>query len=280
MLKEIIWLTEYELKEYLQEVLQERGYAPVNKEGFLYAPGNVPVMLIAHLDTVHHKRVETLYVDRKKGVYSSPQGIGGDDRCGVFIILRILQSITKEGLFPHILFTEGEEIGGVGATAFTASGIIPDIKYMIELDRMGRNDAVFYSCDNLDFIEYVEKFKFQESWGSFSDISIIAPHLKVAACNLSSGYYSPHTLNESISLPDMRYNISRVIDMIKDIDNAPKFEYKEKKYRPYRCNSFLWREFGEGECSYCGEPVIPPRTVCKVCLSLITDVYKQRNSRM
>ena len=44
-----------------------------------------------------------------------PDGIGGDDRCGVFNILDIL----SQGYLPHVIFSWNEEIGGVGATKFS-----------------------------------------------------------------------------------------------------------------------------------------------------------------
>ena len=34
---------------------------------------------------------------------------------------------------------------------------------MIELDRRGKNDCVFYDCYCPDFIEYVEQFGFEEN---------------------------------------------------------------------------------------------------------------------
>ena len=36
-----------------------------------------------------------------------------------------------------------------------------DLKYIIELDRRGSDDCVFYQCDNHEFDAYVEKFGFQ-----------------------------------------------------------------------------------------------------------------------
>ena len=72
----------------------------------------------------------------------------------------------------HILFCEEEEVGGVGARKFTQSKLRPEVNYIVELDRRGTNDAVFYSCDNPDFTEFVCSFGFEENYGSFSDISV------------------------------------------------------------------------------------------------------------
>ena len=88
-----------------------------------------------------------------------------------------------------MLFCEDEETGGHGARAFTQSGIAADVHYIVEMDRRGDNDAVFYECDNPEFTEFVCSFGFSEEAGSFSDISVIAPYLKRAAVNISAGYY-------------------------------------------------------------------------------------------
>ena len=173
----------------------------------------------------------------------SPQGIGGDDRCGVYIILSLLKQLSVR---PHILFTMDEEIGGIGAKAFAgyiANNKILNLKYIVEYDRKGNNDAVFYDCDNDDFTNFVEKFGFTRAYGTFSDISVIAPELGVAAVNLSSGYYNPHTEHEYVSMKDMENIIKMSLNMLNA--ECESFEYIEMKSYRYPiqhrevCISFL-----------------------------------------
>ena len=160
---------------------------PVCKSGFLYAEGTVPVLLVAHLDTVHTHRPDIICCSEDGRYLMSPYGIGGDDRAGVYMILMLMREC-----HCHILFCEDEELGGVGARKFTNSKLRPEVNYIVELDRRGRNDAVFYHCDNPDFTEFVCSFGFKENSGSFSDISVVAPHLKTAAVNISAGYFNEH----------------------------------------------------------------------------------------
>lgn len=204
----VLHLTQPELKAALREELTGMGFVPISRKGFLYAPGQVPVLLVAHLDTVHPEPPEIICYSKDGRYMMSPQGIGGDDRAGVYMILQILQRVNC-----HVLFCEDEECGGCGATAFTKSGIQPDVNYIIELDRKGENDAVYYGCDNRSFREYVAEFGFREAFGSFSDISIIAPYLKTAAVNLSTGYYNAHRNHELIDTQVMAVNTERVIEM-------------------------------------------------------------------
>lgn len=209
-LKKILRMSQAELKSYLDRVLQGKGYAVVNKKGFLYAPGTVPVLLVAHLDTVHREKPEIICFSEDGRFLMSPQGIGGDDRCGVYMILQIIKEVNC-----HVLLCEDEETGGNGARAFTRSNIKPKVHYIVEMDRRGSNDAVFYDCCNMEFEEFILSYGFEEKIGSFSDISVVAPYLETAAVNLSAGYYSEHQLHESIDMAIVQYNIQRVIHMAK-----------------------------------------------------------------
>ena len=203
--EQIFQLSQERLKQALEAELIATEYTVQKQKGFLYAEGTVPVLLVAHLDTVHRTRPEVICYSADGTVMTSPQGIGGDDRAGVYMILRLIQEVRC-----HVLFCEDEETGGRGALAFTKSGIVPAVNYIVELDRMGNNDAVYYSCRNPKFGEHVHSFGFEMAYGSYSDISVLAPKLGIAAVNLSSGYYNPHRANEFVRLDEVEELIGRV----------------------------------------------------------------------
>ena len=142
----ILRLPQMELKKRLKAELKSRGYHITDKPGYLYAGGTIPVLLVAHMDTVHRQPVEQICYSADGAVTMSPQGIGGDDRCGVWMILQILHTASC-----HVLFCEDEEVGCVGAKKFTSGSLRPQVNYIVELDRRGSNDAVFYRCDNPEF---------------------------------------------------------------------------------------------------------------------------------
>lgn len=232
-LRNIFRWSQPELKKRLRSHLKQYGYKPISRDGFLYAKGELPVLLVAHLDTVHREPVHDIYYSKDGSQIWSPQGIGGDDRCGVNIILKIISELKC-----HVLFCEDEECGGIGATKFVQSGIRPNVNFIIELDRRGSNDAVFYDCDNYEFTDFVLSFGFEEKWGSFSDISEIAPALGIAAVNISSGYYNEHTLREYVDLEVMRQNTERVKEIIRCANVF--YEYVESQYCGY--GYWGWRE--------------------------------------
>lgn len=161
----------------------------------------------------------------------SPQGIGGDDRCGVYMILELLRDFKC-----HVLFCEDEECGGVGANKFTASKIHPKVNYIVEMDRRGSNDAVFYRCDNPEFTDFVLGFGFEENHGSFSDISVVAPYLKTAAVNISAGYFNEHRQHEYIDMYAVENNIRRIGEMI--MADSEHFEYIKRSHDSRQLSMF------------------------------------------
>jgi hypothetical protein len=228
-----------ELKDALYVELINAGYQTDNlhnKNMFLYAEGDAPYMLVAHLDTVHKDRADIICYSKDGNFIMSPYGIGGDDRCGVFIILGLLKRLNFK---PHIVFTMEEETGCRGATAFVnymRNMDTPVLKYIVEYDRKGRKDCVFYQCDNRDFVDFVEKFGFKEATGTFSDISTIAPYFGVAAVNLSSGYYFPHTNHEVVCVRDMNNIIDASVEMFNT--ECDEFKYIQKKYTYNNYNNY------------------------------------------
>lgn len=225
---DIFRMTQKQLKQYLCNVLKQSDYKPICKDGFLFAQGTIPVLLVAHMDTVHKKVPKDICVS-DTGIIMSPQGIGGDDRCGIMAILEIIQHLKCS-----VLFTEDEEIGCVGASKFANTKICKslDVNFIVEIDRRGSNDAVFYECDNPEFQSTIEQYGFVTKYGSFSDICVIAPEMGVAAVNISSGYYNEHQIEEYVNINELFHNIDRLIDLItNNCDNY--FQYMESDHAYY-----------------------------------------------
>ena len=210
-----------------------KGKTLISKANFILVHGQAPVMLIAHLDTVHEQPVRDICISADKNILMSPQGIGGDDRCGVFALVKIYQSAQIK---PWLLFTCDEEVGGLGAKKFCLAyqqhqlpKELDDLKFLIELDRKGKNDAVYYRCANPDFEDYITGKGFKTAQGSFSDISVIAPELSIAAVNLSCAYYAAHTRHEYINRAELDDVIHTVVDIVSESsrDDLPIFDYRE-----------------------------------------------------
>lgn len=224
-LENILKMKQKILKKYAARELKKLGYEPIIEDGYVFALGSYPVLLVAHMDTVHKTAVKKIQYDGS--TISSPQGIGGDDRCGVYIILQLLKKFNCS-----VLFTEDEEIGCKGAKEFVKTfdyGSL-SVNYIIEFDRRGSNDCVFYQCDNPEFEAFIESTGyFKTSYGSYSDICEIAPAIGIAAVNLSSAYYNEHTQKESINLSELNDIITQA-EKVLSIQVEEPFIYIEQAY--------------------------------------------------
>ena len=200
-------------------------------DGFILAKGNMPVMLVAHLDTIHRKQCTDadIYVSRDNNIVKSDNGIGGDDRCGVFMIMDIIKN-TKHR--PYVLFTEDEECGGLGAKMFIKRYNKSNTKlnFIIELDRANSIDSVYYDLDNKDFEKYINKYGFKTAIGSYTDICDLCPAFDCAGVNLSCGYYKAHTTNEYVNIREMLNTTYKVARILEDFKQEDDFKYVEKEY--------------------------------------------------
>lgn len=213
------------LPTHLRELFGEKNVISCDK--YIVAIGDSPVGLVAHLDTVHKTPVVTLLHDPEANIMWSPEGIGADDRAGVFSILKLLEM----GHRPTVIFTTDEEIGAIGAAALIKDLVSSptELKFLVELDRRGSKDCVFYDCANDEFDKYIESFGFESAFGSFSDICEICPQWEIAGVNLSIGYYNEHSNREILNLKEMFDTIDKVEKIIVDApnDSVPVFEFIE-----------------------------------------------------
>lgn len=244
------------LKAKLYKVLKSYYKEVVCEDGFLYARGSVdyPILLTAHMDTVHEETVKKVEMFKNEGktIISSPQGIGGDDRCGIWMIYKIL---TTTKYRPSILFCEDEEIGGVGSSKFADTQYVLDLaelKYLVELDRANDNDAVYYNCGNEDFMIYIEKtIGYKEAYGSFSDIGHLSPACGVASVNLSCGYYKQHTLKEYVVFEEMENTLEKVKVLLEDSRYCEPYDYQEvhwdrwSRYGGYGYGRYEYRRWND-----------------------------------
>lgn len=316
LFEKLVSLTEKEMVRAMAQYLKAKYSNIIITKEYIIAIGDIPIALVAHMDTVFKTPVSDLYYDQKKGVMWSPEGLGADDRAGIFAIIKILQ----DGLRPSVILTTGEEQGGIGACAIVEKYPecpIPGLKYMIQLDRRGTNDCVFYDCYCPEFVDYVESFGFCERWGSFTDISFLMPEWQTVGVNLSVGYEDEHSYQEILCINPLLDTIKKVKKMLTETD-IPTFIYDEavapgtsnwwnrtgvfgqhcskckKLYSEYELFPVLGLDgktkfycpdciTGNVEwCTMCGEPFeigVPGKKLCKECeeeLCMISTVSENK----
>ena len=220
LLKHLISLNQMETKAFVLKRLNENYSDIVETPDYILAKGNVPIALVAHMDTVFEgdgQKRDFMY-QTQEGKLWNPNGAGFDDRAGIFAIFKIIE----EGYLPHVIFTTDEEIGSWGALRLVGdyeAHPFDDLKYLIELDRANEYDCVFYDCENEEFMSYVESFGFVRAMGSSSDVRHISNGWDIAGVNLSIGYKFQHSEDEILDSVAMFDTISKVKNMLDDVEN-------------------------------------------------------------
>lgn len=235
--EQIVSLKQPALKKVMSNFLRKKYSKVIETKDYIVAVGEIPIALTAHMDTVFDKPVSELFYDTRKNVMWSPDGLGADDRAGVYAIIQILRA----GYRPHVILTTDEEKGCLGAAELAKLPCpFEDLRYVIELDRRGTNDCVFYDCENPQFVDYVEQFGFTEAYGSFSDICEFCPEWEVAGVNLSIGYRDEHSHQELLFVSPMFATIEKVKKMLEE-EEIPFFKYIPS---PYAWNWKSWKKDG------------------------------------
>lgn len=230
ILEDICAMSEKTLFKFIKTYLKTFNFNAFSSgKNHFIAWGKSKIALIAHLDTVFSSRPKQLFYDKdKKVILASGIGAGFDDRAGVYAIIKILEN-WKDDL-PTIIFTLGEEDYGVGAREIASmwpnQSNIKNLKYMIEFDRQGHNDCVFYQCENNDFVNYIESFGFKKQPGSYTDIYFLMDTWNTCGVNLSVGYYNEHSNYEILHPDELEETIDKVKKMLKDVNNIKKFTYQ------------------------------------------------------
>lgn len=211
--------------------LKSKGYTDIkNTNMYIIAEGSLPICLCAHMDTVFSKPPAKFYFDKEQGVLWSPDGLGADDRAGIYCIINLLE----KGYKPSIILTDLEEKGGQGADALIKrypDCPLKECKALIQLDRRGEKDSVYYECDNADFEEKINSYGFETDWGTFTDISIFAPQWGIAAVNLSVGYADEHQYIETLNLYHCHKTINKVAKMLDECNEWLSYAYIPAVYK-------------------------------------------------
>ena len=116
--EELLMSSQYKLiYDTLPNKLRELGYNDINHVGDnLFCIGNVPVMLVAHADSVMTNNEYPKNFIYKDGIVRANQRtLGSDDRNGIYIMLEAIKDLDVK---PFLLVTHDEEQGCKGSDEF------------------------------------------------------------------------------------------------------------------------------------------------------------------
>ena len=214
-------------------------------------------MFIAHTDTVH-ALVDQIVVQEENLVKprtfghdygdqtflslkgytpdGKPTGIGGDDKCGVFIALELLRTLSKVkvGLFVS------EETGCHGSSKCDPA-FLNDVGYAVQFDAPG-NNLITEVCSGTRLYEKDGEFinialpLFNEVMGvtadpqshPYTDVSQIKRKGDFSCINFSCGYYNMHTAQEFVVVDDVERAIVFAEELVNNLGYT-KYDYEYEK---------------------------------------------------
>jgi len=234
-------------------------------------------LLSAHMDTVQDNFdvLMSKFIEIKGGVVKGYGVIGGDDKCGIYTILDLLENGHRDFNF---VFSVQEEVGGIGIEQFIREQNLSHIIWGIVLDRRGSSDILCnkgheYGVEDFEraLLSVGKNFGFSQGEGTFSDADYISEQISCA--NISVGYYNAHQKNEYVVISELQNTINFVHYLVMHLDvyyEAPEkiFSYSSwSRHQPFI--GYGYEEIDDYIDGYCREVTID---VCDICGTTSDDV--------
>ena len=220
----------------------------IDKRGNLFATKGTPPTgehypcMAAHLDTVHDiidpDNYTVIELGGKAVAMDSSTlqfaGIGGDDKCGLYIALQVLRSLD----FCKVALFVDEESGCEGSEACSLD-FFADCGYIIQNDRRGAVDVVptilGTSIASDQFCAVVEPMlePYGRRWcdtGGLTDVYALANRgVGISALNIACAYYNPHQLNEYIDIQQLERTLRFNLEIVNALGSS---HYPHQPQRP------------------------------------------------
>ena len=239
--------------EYLQKVLTEKGY-----EHYTDTHGNIYVTkgftrnfpcFIAHTDTVHKVNKNLIVLQEEingevtlRGIDKEskrPLGIGGDDKCGIYLALEMLDTLPN----VKIAFFVSEEIGCKGSM-YADPKFFENVGYVIQYDSPGGDSM---SLTLMGRYLFNQKSEFADkvtdlitehgitdwAYHPYTDVWQIMEKFNIACLNLAAGYYKYHTENEYVVVDDVQNGYNLGLKLVEILGENSYKNYKEDKKHTY-----------------------------------------------
>jgi len=210
--------------QYLKDVLEEKGfdYTIDGHNNVYVTKGEAEFYpcFVSHTDTVHHinHNLKVVESSDKQGRLTltgidsetkEPSGIGGDDKCGVFLCLEMLDKLDN----VKAAFFVSEEIGCLGSR-YADPQFFKDVGYAIQYDSPEGNSMSMslmskdlFGVDT-DFGKKVSPLILEHGindWAKhpYTDIWQLIEKFDFSCLNLAAGYYRYHTKSEYVLVEDV-----------------------------------------------------------------------------
>lgn len=196
---------------------------------------------VAHIDEVHERKhgLTLMFggdiISGRNNYDYRPEGIGGDDKNGIYIALMLL----KNHDICKCAFFVGEEVGCVGSNDANID-FFSDCRYILQCDRKGNNDFVNnimgMSLSTDEFINDIglADYGYATHDGGLTDVYTLKKRgVNVCVANMSCGYYNPHSEEECTSMSDLQNTYNLCDHIFKTLTKVYPHDYEPATYTYY-----------------------------------------------
>lgn len=182
---------------------------------------------VSHMDTVHHvnERLE-VYVNQegnlqgRDSVDQSPLGVGGDDKCGVYLCLEMLDRLES----VKVAFFVGEEFGMVGSKEASPE-FFSNVKYAIQFDSPEGDTMSLTLRGNRLFDEeslfgetvtplLLERGITKWQHHPYTDVYQLITKFDFPCLNLAAGYHRYHTQHEYVVPDEVENTLQLALELV------------------------------------------------------------------
>ena len=193
--------------------------------------------LVCHLDQVQTIHSEDFEVKEENGMLygwseqkQQREGLGADDKNGIYICLRCLEKCTRLKVFMAV----GEEKGCIGSNRADMS-FFGDSLYVLEPDCKGGEEIHTnlrgIPCASKDFEEslQVENRGYIITDGKTSDIlALTLNDIGVSCANIPAGYHNPHKDDEYTIISELENTLAYIKSIINNLHRRFPHNYKSE----------------------------------------------------
>ena len=237
------YITDFAIKNGIKVMVDDKGNIYLTKGSEKMTEGEYYPCVVAHMDTVHKmqeslvdsnerlKIVESVYEKETDTVQTiltarmpntdTKAGIGGDDKCGVFVCLEMLEhfDVMKAAFFVE------EEIGMKGSKE-ADEDFFKDVGYAIQFDAPSDN-WITETCSGVKLFDSDFKGLITETLGDngytnfsydpFTDVNQLAQKFDFCCLNLGCGYHRQHSVDEYVVVEEVENSVKTGISLIKEL---------------------------------------------------------------
>ena len=228
------YIINYAIKSGITYEIDKKGNIYLTK-GKLYSNDEYYPCVVSHIDTVHTSHKSLIEEDKRLIIEQSEDGvltaihpetnqqtgIGGDDKCGVFICLELFKKFDKlKGAF----FVE-EEIGMRGSKE-SDDNFFTNVGYATQFDAPSANwiTEVCYGVTIFDnkFKDIIKPILNEFGYTNFSndpftDVNQLATKYDFNCLNLGCGYHRQHSNQEYVVIQEVGMSLITGENLIKEL---------------------------------------------------------------